>query len=102
MSEKTNNIPTYQQFKKIVKYEFENKYKDKGFKLSNVYQIKSREFGFANWNTLNAILKKNDIKNGICWCCENNRNIGNGNKKRACPACESINNNKFEHKNVGV
>ena len=58
MSEKTNNIPTYQQFKKIVKYEFENKYKDKGFKLSNVYQIKSREFGFANWNTLSAILKK--------------------------------------------
>ena len=44
----------------------------------------------------------NDIKNGICWCCENNRNIGNGNKKRACPECESINNNKFEHKNVGV
>lgn len=27
---------------------------------------------------------------------------GNGNKKRACPECESINNNKFEHKNVGV
>ena len=63
MSEKTNNIPTYQQFKKIVKYEFENKYKDKGFKLSNVYQIKSREFGFANWNTLSAILKKKKKKN---------------------------------------
>lgn len=58
MSEKTNNIPTYQQFKKIVKYEFENKYKDKGFKLSNVYQIKSREFGFANLEYLECHFKE--------------------------------------------
>ncbi len=83
-----NNIPTYQQFKKIVKDEFENKYKNKSFKLSNIYHIKSKEFGFANWNTLSAYLKKNDKDNGICWCCENKRTIGNGNKTRPCPECK--------------
>jgi len=46
------------------------------------------QFGFANWNTLSAYLKNNDKKNGICWCCENKRTVGNGNKTRICPECK--------------
>lgn len=85
---KIDNIPSYQQFKKIVKDEFENIYKTQGLKLSNVYHAKSRQFGFANWNTLSAYLKINDKKNGICWYCENKKTIGNGNKTRTCPECK--------------
>lgn len=83
-----DNIPTYQQFKNIVHDEFIKIYKDKGFKLSHVYNEKSRQFGFKNWNSLSAYLKSNDKDNGICWCCENKRTIGNGNKTRTCPECK--------------
>lgn len=84
---KVDNIPTYQQFKNIVHDEFIKIYKDKGFKLSHVYQEKSKQFGFKNWNTLSAYLKSNDKDNGICWSCENKRIIGNGSKTKVCLEC---------------
>lgn len=54
------SIPSVEQFKKIVKHEFETIYKEKGFKLSHIYNKKARELGFKNWNLLSAFLKKHD------------------------------------------
>lgn len=59
---KMDSIPTHEQFKKIVKEIFDTKYRNTEYKLSHVYNLVSREYGFKDWNTLSAFLKRNDSK----------------------------------------
>ncbi len=84
-NEQKESLPSFQQFKKIVKYKFDNEYKDKGYKLSHVYNELSKSYGF-NWNTLSAFLKENDKKNGICSNCDGTGYVGKNNKP--CIICK--------------
>ena len=60
---KLDNVPTYQQFKKIVKVQYETVYKEQGFKLSYAYNAESKKYGFQNWNSMYAYLIKRDKEN---------------------------------------
>jgi hypothetical protein len=80
-----SSMPTFHQFKLIVKHKHEIFYKPKGYQLSHVYNELSKEYGFKNWNTLSAFLKENDKRNGICSSCGNTGVVGKHNKP--CKDC---------------
>lgn len=79
------SIPSFQQFKQLVKHEHATKYKQMGYKLSHVYNEMSKLYGF-NWHTLSVFLKENDSRNGICSTCDNKKTVGKN--KRPCPDCQ--------------
>lgn len=54
---KIDNIPTLEQFKKIVKSKFDD-YKKQGFKLGQAYNIEAKKLGFKNWHHMCAVLKE--------------------------------------------
>lgn len=73
--EKTTQIPLstvskFQEAKKEVKALYEDlKAKDNSTRISIVYTSYAIDKNFKNWNSLAAILKQEDYKNGVCWNC---------------------------------
>ena len=56
-NKKIDNSLTLEQFKKIVQDKFFNEYKNKGYKLLQVYEIEAKNYGFANWHHMHTTLK---------------------------------------------
>lgn len=71
--EDLKNKPVVSKFKKAkneVKELYENmKAKDDSVRISAVYSSYATDKGFKNWNSLAALLKQEDLSNGVCWNC---------------------------------
>lgn len=81
----TKIVSKFKKAKNEVKELYENmKAKDDSIRISAVYSSYATDKGFRNWNSLAALLKQEDLSNGVCWNCHD---FVPDNKKFKCPEC---------------